>query len=246
LYLQQHFYDLNGRVFQPYGEDREMYFAYARPRKNLEGTQQQYDELEKYFIIEKCSMGKDPQEALKTKMESELSAPLTTPQWLTLHYLERNPDGGIMVGYYRSEEHLKWIMGNNDKGSLVYNVRLQLRGEEPREGAHSADFYKKQNVQFVVLYTDGVEKTGAYHVFHVKDTASKVTEERMKGTWYPFEVKGPHFFFRFDEEITLGKLNIVGLLNALKAKHLTENGSFIPGEPLFATAKEVLNYRIGF
>ena len=53
-------------------------------------------------------------------------------------------------------------------------------------------------------------------------------------------------FFRFDEEITLGKLNIVGLLNALKAKHLTENGSFTPGEPLFATAKEVLNYRIGF
>lgn len=98
----------------------------------------------------------------------------------------------------------------------------------------------------IILYTDGVEETGGYHVFHVKDTASKVTEERMKGTWYPFEVKGPHFFFRFDEEITLGKLNIVGLLNALKAKHLTENGSFTSGEPLFATAKEVLNYRIGF
>ena len=83
-------------------------------------------------------------------------------------------------------------------------------------------------------------------MFHVKDTASKVTEERMKGTWYPFEVKGPHFFFRFDEEITLGKLNIVGLLNALKAKQLSEGGSLIPGEPLFSTAKEVLNFRTGF
>ncbi len=246
LYLQQHFYELNGRVFQPYGEDREMYFAYARPRKNLEGTQQQYDELEKYFIIEKCSMGNDPKEALKAKMESELSAPFTTPQWLTLHYLERNPEAGILVGYYKSEEHLKWIMGNNDKGSLVYNVRLQLRGEEPREGAHSADFYKKQNVQFVVLYTDGVEKTGAYHVFHVKDTASKVTEERMKGTWYPFDVKGPHFFFRFDEEITLGKLNIVELLKTLKDKHTVEYGSSMQGEPLFASAQDVLAYRLGF
>ena len=246
LYLQQHFYELNGRVFQPYGENREMYFAYARPRKNLEGTQQQYDELEKYFIIEMCNMGDDPQETLKAKMESELSTPLTTPQWLTLHYLERNPEAGILVGYYRDEEHLKWIMGNNDKGSLVYNVRLQLRGEEPREGAHSADFYKKQNVQFVILYTDGVEKTGAYHVFHVKDTASKVTEERMKGTWYPFDVKGPHFFFRFDEEVTLGKLNIVELLKTLKDKHTVEYGSSMQGEPLFASASEVLPFRIGF
>ena len=34
LYLQQHFYELNGRVFQPYGEERMTYFAYARPAKN--------------------------------------------------------------------------------------------------------------------------------------------------------------------------------------------------------------------
>ena len=131
-------------------------------------------------------MGKDPQEELKSKVDAEMNRAVVMPQWLTLHYLERNPDGGIMLGYYRSEEHLKWIMGNNDKGSLVYNTRLKLKGEEPREGAHSADFYKKKNVQFVILYTDDVEKTGEYHVFHVKDTASKVSDERMKGTWYPF------------------------------------------------------------
>ena len=223
-----------------------MFFAYARPLKNLESTQQQYDDLSKYFVIAECGMGKDPQEELKSKINAEMNKEVITPQWLTLHYLEKEPNGGIMLGYYRSEEHLKWIMGNNDKGSLVYNVRLKQKGEEPREGAHSADFYKKKGVQFVILYTDGVEESGEYHVFHVKDTASKVTEERMKGTWYPFEVKGPHFFFRFDEEITLGKLNIVELLNAIKAKHLTENGSFVLGEPLFATAKEVLNYRTGF
>ncbi|MBP3689115.1 MAG: hypothetical protein J6I54_03925 [Bacteroidaceae bacterium] len=137
-------------------------------------------------------------------------------------------------------------MGNNDKGSLVYNVRLKLKGQEPRDGAHSADFYKKKNVQFVILYTDGVEKTGEYHVFHVKDTASKVTEDRMKDTWYPFEVKGPHFFYRFDEEITLGKLDVARLLKALKAKLLSEVGAISPEEPLFSTAKDVLNYRTGF
>lgn len=246
LYLQQHFYELNGRVFQPYGDGREMYFAYARSRKNLQETQSQYNDLNKYFVIAECGMGKDPQEELKLKIDAEMSQTVISPQWLTLHYLEKNPNSGILLGYYRSEEHLKWIMGNNDKGSLVYNVRLKVKGGELRDGAHSADFYKKKNVQFVILYTDGVEDTGSYHVFHVKDTASKVTEERMMGTWYPFEVKGPQFFFRFDEEISLGNIKIADFLRDLKAKHLEEYGSLSPGEPLFSTSKDAIEYRIGF
>lgn len=246
LYLQQHFYELNGRVFQPYGEERMTYFAYARPAKNLEKTQAQYDELSRYFVIEKCGMGQDPQDVLKPAIEQELLQPVAHSQWLTLHYLERYADKGILVGYYKDEEHLKWILGHNDKGSLVYNVRLQVKGEEPRAGSHSAGFYSKKNVQFVILYTDGVEQTGEYRVFHVKDTASKVTEERMRGTWYPFDVKGPHFFFRFDEEVTLGKLQIRELLAHLRIKHLEEFGSYEEGEPMFTTAKSTLEYREGF
>ena len=188
-------------------------------------------------------MGKDPHEVLKADIEQELQQPVATSQWLTMHYLERYPDRGVLVGYYKSKEQLQWILGNNDRGSLVYNVRLQLRGEEPREGAHSEGFYKKQNVQFVILYTDGVESTGEYRVFHVKDTAGKVTKERMRETWYPSEVKGPYFFFRFDEEVTVGKLRIADLLADLKQKHLMEFGSFTPGEPLFTTAKELMNFR---
>lgn len=245
LYLQQHFYDLNGRVFQPYGEQRMTYFAYARPAKYLEKTQAQYDELSRYFVIEKCGMGQDPQDVLKPAIEQELQQPVAHSQWLTLHYLERYADKGILVGYYKDEEHLKWILGHNDKGSLVYNVRLQVKGEEPRAGAHTAGFYGKQNVQFVILYTDGVEQTGEYRVFHVKDTASKVTEDRMRGTWYPFDVKSPHFFFRFDEEVTLGKLQIREMLEHLRVKHLEKFGSYEEGEPMFTTAEKVLEFREG-
>ena len=246
LYLQQHFYELNGRVFQPYGEERMTYFAYARPTKNLEKTQAQYDELSKYFVIQPCSMGQDPQSVLKPAIEQDLQRPVVQSQWLTLHYLERYAGKGILVGYYKDEAHLQWILGNNDKGSLVYNARLQVKGEEPRAGAHTAGFYSKKNVQFVVLYTDDVEQTGEYRVFHVKDTASKVTEERMRGTWYPFDVKGPHFFFRFDEEVTLGKLRMRELLAYLREKHAEEFGSYVEGEPMFTTAEKVLEYREGF
>ena len=246
LYLQQHFYELNGRVFQPYGEERSMFFAYARPTKKMTETQGQYDELSKYFVIQPCSMGQDPQSVLKPVIEQDLQQPVIQSQWLTLHYLERYAGKGILIGYYKDKAHLQWILGNNDKGSLVYNVRLQVKGEEPRAGAHTASFYSKKNVQFVVLYTDDVEQTGEYRVFHVKDTASKVTEERMRGTWYPFDVKGPHFFFRFDEEVTLGKLRIRELLAYLREKHSEEFSSCVEGEPMFTTAEKALEYREGF
>lgn len=244
LYLKQHFYELNGRVFQPYGENREMFFAYARQRSNFANTEQQYKELKKHFIIDECGMGKDPQTILQSQIEQEIQKPVSSPQWLTLHYLERYAGKGIMVGYYKDEDHLKWILGNNDKGTLVYNVRL--KGEEPREGAHSANFYINKHVQFVILYTDNVNTTGEYRVFHVKDTASKVTEERMRKTWYPSEVKGAFFFYRFDEEVSLGNLDIVSLLEYLKVKHLKEHEKYTPGEPLFGTAEEAKEFRIGF
>lgn len=246
LYLQQHFYELNGRVFQPYGEDRTVYFAYARPAAKMMETQPQFEELKKHFVIEECGMGQDPQEVLKVSIEKDTQKPIETSQWLTLHYLERYADRGILVGYYRDENHLRWIMGKNDKGSLVYNVRLQLRGEEPRQGAHTAGFYDKKKVQFVILYTDGVEHTGSYHVFHVRDTASKVTEERMRGTWYPSEAKGNYYFYRFDEEVSVGRLRIADLLRDLKVAHFGEFDSYEKGEPLFTTAESLIDYREGF
>lgn len=92
----------------------------------------------------------------------------------------------------------------------------------------------------------GVEQTGEYRVFRVKDTASKVTEERMRGTRYPFDVKGPHFFFRFDEEVTLGKLQIRELLAHLRIKHLEEFGSYEEGESMFTTAEKLIKFREGF
>ena len=254
LYLQQNFYELNGRVFQPYGEGREMYFAYARPKEHTkwEETQRQYDILSKAFVIEECDMGNDPKAVLGQKVEAEMQQSIEPSQWLTMHYLERDASMGVLVGYYKSEEHLKWIMGANDKGSLVYNVRLQLKGEEPRAGAHTAGFYNKMNVQFVVLYTDGAEETGEYRVFHVKDTAQKVSEKRMRDTWYPMdeftdgEATEPahnYFFFRFDEEVTIGKLKFKDMLPAMKNKHIADFGSYTYGEPMFATANWVKEYK---
>ena len=250
LYMQKHFYELNGRVFKPYGEDRDVYFAYARPLDKWKETEVQLQELQDSFVIDECNMGKDPEKVLLPSVEKEFSLPLVRPPYLTVHYLEKDLNRGIMVGYYKSEKQLQWILGNNDKGSLVYNVRLKLKeDEDARDGAHTAYFYEKQKVQFVILYTDGVEKTGEYRVFHVRDTASKVLEERMRKTWYPMEtvdgdhsgVKRNYFFYRFDEEVNIGHVDIRGLLETLRRKHLEKYGSYVPGEPMFTTAEVVRN-----
>ena len=245
-YLRQHFYELNGRVFQPYGEERNMFFAYARPAKKIVETQAQYDELSKYFIIRPCNMGQDPLNLLKLDIEQELKQPVATPQWLTIHYLERDLNRGILIGYYKNKEHLQWILGNNDKGSLIYNVRLKMKSdEEVRDGAHTEGFYKKKNIQFVILYTDGAETTNEYRVFHVKDMAGKVTETRMRDTGYPLEVNGNYTFFRFDEEVSIGQLDLKTLLADIKQKHMEEFKEYVAYEPLFCTTEDVLKHRMG-
>ncbi len=246
-YLRQHFYELNGRVFQPYGEQRNMFFAYARPTKKMAETEAQYSELEKYFIIKPCDMGKDPQQELQNQIDQELQQPVIAPRWLTIHYLERDAHRGILVGYYKNKQQLQWMLGNNDKGSLIYNVRLSSKtDEESRDGAHSSYFYDKQDVRFVILYTDDVETTKEYKVFRVKDTAKPVSEKRMRETGYPLEAKGSYYFFRFDEEVSIGRLDIVGLINDLKAKIAEENGKYIDCEPMFTKAEAIIPYRLGF
>ena len=95
-------------------------------------------------------------------------------------------------------------------------------------------------VLFAILYTEDAEHTGGYHVFQVKDTAQKVTEKRMRDTWYPSEAKGSYFFYRFDEEVSSGKIKIVDLLKDLR-KSQGESGK----GPLFITAAELIAYREG-
>lgn len=252
VYVKDHFYDLNGRVYQPYGEDNEAYFAYARPKDKFEETESQYEELKRYFHIKECNMGENPKETLWESQEEELKADIVTPKWLTMHYLERDPSRGVLLGFYRSKEQLQWILGNNDKSSLVYNVREIFNPknqendetDDNRDGAHTAGFYDKKKISFVILYSEDSLKTGEYRVFHVRDTAKHVKRERMIKTGYPHEVKSnSYYFFRFDEEVSIGNVDFINLLEAVKTRQKDEQGGILlDGEPLFSTAAEVLKF----
>lgn len=241
LYIRDHFYELNGHVFQPYGPDNEVYYALALDKNNPQQAASIKNTLNHYFILDKCNMGENPADKLHDLEQQELSRPLAPSQWLTFHYLQRTPQATILFGYYKDDDHLRWILGNNDKGSLVYNVRLQVGQTETRDGAHTANFYKQKKVQFVVLYTDDYATTGLYRVFHVKDTA-EVLHERMAKTWYP-SVKddGDYFFFRFDEEVQIMPIDIYAALKEAKSQHLETYHSLVDGEPVFLTCEELMN-----
>lgn len=227
-----------------------MYYAFAMP-SHMDGTEaglHQLEELRKYFHVERCNMGNDPQDVLQAQVSQEMQAPqVAAQQWLTFHYLERYKDAennGVLLGYYKNDEQLRWIMGNNDRGTLIYNLRLRTRDDaEPRAGSHTADFYKRQRVQIAILYTDDAEQTGRYRVFFVKDTASKVSEERMRDTWYPGDVKGNYFFYRFAEEINIGHIRIAELLHDQKSRLFAEQGSYVQGEPMFLKVEKLIRYR---
>lgn len=244
LYIRDHFYELNGHVFQPYGPGYDAFYALALSPEKSEQSKI-LKSLENYFIIEPCKMGKDPTDVLHDKVETEFSKALKPSQWLSFHYLQKTPSDGVMFGYYHDEDHLRWILGKNDKGSLIYNVRLKVGKAESRDGAHSAIFYKNKKVRFVILYTDNFTETGEYRVFHVKDHAARVSGERMAKTWYPTTNRnnkplGDYFFFRFDEEVNIARFDIRKAIEKAKLKLNDEQHSITSYEPLFLTCEELL------
>lgn len=168
---------------------------------------------------------------------------ILSPGWMPLYFLEKYPYAGIMVGYYKGKEHLKWIMGGNSKGMLAYNVRLRQNVRDLRDGAHNDKFYLRRNVKFVILYTDNYATTGNYHVFLVKDT-TRMDTKRMSMTNYPSEVKGDYFVYRFLEEVSLGTLDIKKLIDFASTKLYDETGESAPYAPSFATCQDLIDNKI--
>lgn len=173
-YLREHFYDLNGRVYQPYGEKRKIYFAYARPIKKFEETEGQYQELKKHFYIKECDMGDDPQKVLSEEIAKEEPAKFASDVLL---------DDYILIGCYRNSLQKDWVHRN-----CKYNIRLNM-GNDNIDGAvnPSKEF---MNVSHILLYNE--EDTSVDHYYNIKKKDNSMPEvygfEKMKELFYPFNI----------------------------------------------------------
>lgn len=235
-YIQDHFQQLLGKIFTPY-DDRGTQRYYSLALDNGEQFAGEnatiLSQLKDSFYVVPCKLGDDPKTLLPEV--APLAEGIQVPSsFLTMHYLERYLDKTILVGCYHDEAHLNWILGKNDKGTLIYNIRV---GKE-REGGQIKAHLDKMVVSFVVLYEYGHEHENKYRVFHVHHHAY-IKEDRMRETLYPSEPKGNYFCYVFDEEVTLGNLDVQRLISQ---KRIGDR-EYIDGAPIFMTGKEIIKFR---
>ena len=141
-------------------------------------------------------------------------------------------DDYFVVGLYHDQEHWDWITGKNDRGTLIYNVRL----DPERQGSMPKSRIRKMRPKFAILYEEGHEDK--YHVFRIHDYA-EMTEERMRQALYPREPKGDYFIFRFDEEVSIGKVDISKFIST----HRLSDKDYVENAPLYPTGKELIVFK---
>lgn len=236
-YIEQHFRQLIGKIYAPYENlGPKKYFSLALDKdKEFEiENATLLAQLEKSFYIKPCALGEDPRNLWQN--EDFVETPISvSPKFFTMHYLEKYLDKSILIGGYKGEKHLEWILGKNDKGTLIYNIRL---GKNVEGGQVKARL-NKMVVSFVVLYEFGHESENKYRVFRVHHHAS-MDKARLIKSQYPSEPNSEKYFcYVFDEEVTLGNLNIHELLSKKRIdEKINDNGA-----PIFVSGKELLEYR---
>ena len=234
-FIDDHFRELQGKLFCPF-EDKTIY-AMALEREEATGVKDAgiHDLLSEHFIIEEMTLGQSPKESLEASVvqyQAEHPYSPVPESWLPQYHVGRYAEENFVIGSYHDQAHWDWITGKNDRGTLIYNVRLDAK----RDGAQVKTRLKDMKVKFAILYQEGHEDT--YHVFRVHDTAI-MPEERMRQSQYPREPKGDYFIFRFDEEVTIGDFDIARLIGL----HRLSTADYKDGTPIFVKGEELLKYR---
>ena len=232
-YMRENFQQVLGKVYMPYAN--KAYFALALDNniKYQEENELLLNMLSQSFHIVPCKIGDDPA-AILPQVEHQ-PKPIVPQQFLPLYWLENYLDKNILIGCYKSEEHLAWIQGKNDRGTLIYNVRL----DKNRTGSIKRSEALQKKVSFVILYPSSASNIDPNKIFiyHVHNNAT-MTEERMRQAMYP-NPKGKYFCYVFDEQVALGKLDIYQFISQyLIANRLESNEA-----PIYTTGEELIKYR---
>lgn len=75
------------------------------------------------------------------------------------------------------------------------------------------------------------------YIFRVKNTG-EMSKEKMLETGYEAPRHDRYFCYFFDEEITLGKFDIDGIIETGKTKP-----GYVEGMPIYLTGKELIKFR---
>ena len=234
-FISDHYRELQGKLYCPF-EDKSIYaLALERESRGGAGVKDTsiLDLLGEHFIIDPLTLGESPKESLEAQVaehQAENASKAAPQRFLPQYPIEGFMDAYFLIGSYHDQAHWEWITGKNDRGTLIYHVRL---GKE-RAGAQVKTRLKDMRPKFAILYEEGHEHANRYRVFRIHDTAV-MDEERMRTSLYPREPKGDYFIFRFDDEISLGNIDINTLISA---KRIDADYA-----PIFVKGEELIRYR---
>ena len=261
-YIRENFQTLLGKVFQPFntGNDQQYYSLALRDPMRIEMKDKLREaelraaiadeneavlfQLRQSFTVEPCPLGTDPRTVL----------PEVTPvrhtdvpkQFLTMHHLESYPTTSFLIGIVNGYDHLGWIFSREGgKRDDAYNVRIGK--DVPGGVVKSRDAIK--HAKFVVLYLAGKETEGVYKAFRVKNIG-EMTKDQMVRTGYKVPLHDKYLCYFFDEEITLGNLDIKRIIeddkkrffDSIKNNPVYER--YPLGRPIYLEGKELIDYRL--
>jgi hypothetical protein len=233
-FISDHYRELQGKLYCPF-EDKSIY-ALALEKKSREGDGVKdtsiLDLLGEHFIIDRLTLGESPKESLDKKVaqhQAKNAHKAAPQQFLPQYPIEGFMDACFLIGSYHDQAHWDWINKGNDRETLIYNVRL----DKSRPGAQTKTRLRALKPRFAILYEQGHEHENNYRVFRIHDTAV-MDEERMRDSQYPRTPRGDYFIFRFDEEISFGRIDIHKLISEKRNNDHNYAPIFVTGEQLRA------------
>ena len=173
-YFKTHFREVLGKTFTPYADD-EIY-SLALEKDEKEDNNALIDELRKYFFVEKCDLGTDPEEVLKLVMDGN-NAIINLPNknGVLLVMMERYDDkcvnflntGKLAVGIRLSPDSMEIVEHLDTIGYVLFHVR-----SKKDEGQHlfrvSKDCVVKPDAEIEQGRYKHISTTGMYLVVDIE------------------------------------------------------------------------------
>lgn len=167
-YIKEHFQEMLGKVYSPYSEEGVFSLALDNDKAFNDENEKLLVELGKHFYVKEISIGENPTpklEEAKVKYEEVLDGLYGEAKYLV------QDDVYVLIGYYKNEEHLIWIL---DSG--LYNTRT---GTQNGSLLLSKELL---NTQYLLLHHGGKSS----HFIKLKDAPRIMMGKDLDKKGYPY------------------------------------------------------------
>ena len=114
-YIKEHFQDVLGKIYTPYNDKNVLSLALDKDKAYKGENETLLTELRKHFYVEGIDIGENPTQVLEeARLEYDIILDGLYGEAKDLI----QDDVFVLIGYYKNEEHLKWILK-----SELYNAR---------------------------------------------------------------------------------------------------------------------------